>query len=150
MRCQTHCLVEPVYECCLHLGELGFGAGGDALKEVVGAFYDCALFGLGSYFQEAVQDVLRAKFVVVAGEEELGGGAVGEEGVGVVAACGADGQSQADEGGDAGVAAAGAETDVRAEGEAGEEGGFVGEDLQVSHGGANVFDLSATFVVRAF
>ncbi len=41
----------------LHPVELGFGAGGDALEEVVGAFDEDALFGFGGEFEEAVEDV---------------------------------------------------------------------------------------------
>jgi hypothetical protein len=82
---------------------------------------------------------------------ELGDGAAGgQEVVGVVAACGADGKAQADEAADAGVAAAGAEADVGAEGEAGEE---QREVIRCGHPvecGADVVDFAAAVVVRAF
>jgi hypothetical protein len=84
-------------------------------------------------------------------DEELGDGAAGgQEVVGVVAACGADGKAQADEAADAGVAAAGAEADVGAEGEAGEE---QREVIRCGHPvecGADVVDFAAAVVVRAF
>ncbi len=45
--------LEPGAEGLLHLVELGFGAGGDALEEVFGAFDEDALLGFGGLFEEA-------------------------------------------------------------------------------------------------
>ncbi len=140
---------QPGGEGLLHLGEFGLGAGGDALEEVVGAGDDDAVFGFGGEEEELVEDFGGAELVVVAADEELGGGAVGEEVVGVVAAGGADGEAEADEGCDAGVAAAGAETDVGAEGKACEEDGRAVETVEVVDCGADVFDLAAAFIVDA-
>ncbi len=85
---------------------------------------------------------------MVAGDEELGLGAGGEEAVGVVASGGADGQAEADQAGDARVAAGGAQADVRAEGEAREED-RVAKTACSRRGGAHVLDLAAAFVVGA-
>jgi len=141
---------DPVAQVRLHLVELGRGAGGDALEEVVGAGDHDALAGWGRSLEDLVEDFLGAELVVVAGEEELGLGAGGHEAVVVVAAGGADGQAEGDEAGDAGVSAGGAEADVGTEGEAGEENGFgelVGEPVD---GGADVVDFAVAFVVDAF
>jgi hypothetical protein len=86
---------------------------------------------------------------VVAGDEELGLGAGGQEAVGVVAAGGADGQAETDEAGDAWVSAGGAQADVRAEGEAGEDDRLLEDSVHVGYGGADVFDFAAAFVVDA-
>ena len=141
---------EPAGESLLHLGELGFGAGGDALEEVISALDPGALLGFRCEFEEAVEDVGRAELVMVAGEKELWAGALCEEVVGVIAAGGPYGQAEADQGCDAWVSAAGAQAYVGSEGEAGEEDGFPCQDVQVIECGADVFDLAAAFIVSAF
>ncbi len=117
---------------------------------MVGAGDHDALAGRRGAFQDFVERFLWAELVVVAAEEELGLGAAWEEAVGVVAAGGADGQAQGDEASDAGIAAGGAEADVGAEGEAGEEDGFGELFGEPGDGGADVFNLAAALVMEAF
>ena len=111
----------------MHLVELGGGAGGDALEEVFGTKDDDGLRWGRGLLEDFGEQGGGAELVFVAGEKELGGGAVGEEVVAVVAAGGADGETETDEAGDAFVSATGAEAYVGAEGEAGEEDGELGE-----------------------
>ena len=109
-------------------------------------------FGFGGDDEIAFEDSTGGELIVVSGEEELGDRtAMAEEGVTVVPAGGLDGEADADEAGDAGVAAGGAEADVGAEAEACEEDGFVrvvgGEPVK---GGFDVVDFASAFVVDAF
>lgn len=94
---------------------------------------------------------MRAELVVVSADEELGGGAAGgEEVVGVVAVVGVDGEAQTDEAFDAGVAAAGAQADVGAEGKTREEDGEAEAVVEPVEGCADVVDFAVAFVVCAF
>src|SRR6185437_1458038 len=92
----------------------------------------------------------RAELVVVAGDEELGDPtAGGQEVVAVVAAGGANRKAEADEALDAGVSAAGAQADVGAEGESGEEDRQIEACSEPVKCRADVVDLAAAIVVRA-
>lgn len=146
---QVEGLGKPVANVRLELVEFGFGAGRDALEEVLGAGDHDALEGCGGGGENGVEDILWAELVVVSGDEELGLGAGREEGVGVVASGSADGEAEADEGGDAGVAATGSHGYVGSEGEASEED-WLGEGaVEPSESGANVFDFASALVVDA-
>lgn len=141
---------DPGAEVELHLVELGGGAGGDALEEVLGARDDDGADGRRGLLEDFGEEGGRAELVLLSGKEELRGGTVGEEVVAVVAAGGADGEAEADEAGDTFVAAAGAEAYVGAEGEAGKDDRELGVSGEVVEGGANVVDFAAAFVVDAF
>ncbi len=141
---------EPGAEVVLHLVELRGGVAWDALEEVVGAWDGDGLFGWGRGGEDAGEGFGRGEFVVLAGEEELGLGAGGQELVGVAATGGGDGKAESDEAGDAWVASAGAKADVGAEGKAGEEDRFLVQRVEIVEGGADVVDFAAGFVVFAF
>jgi len=117
---------------------------------VVCAFDPEELFGLGGAGEYGFHDVAGTVYVVIAADKKLGLIAAGKEAVGVVAASGAHGDAESDEAFDARVAAAGAEADVRAEGEAGEEDGLVEAVFYPGEGGFDVILLAAAFVVYAF
>ena len=149
-RGQSKLICDPLPHGRLHRFQLGRRRAWDAGEEVVGVFYPGDAFGFGSVDEEGFEDAARAELVVVAGDEELGGAAGGEEVVGVVAAGGADGEAEAYEALDAGVAATGAEAHVGAEREAGEEDGETEAAVKPVECGANVVDFADAFVVYAF
>lgn len=91
-----------------------------------------------------------AELVVVAAEEELWAGAGAEEVVGVVAAGGLDGKAEADAADDARILAAGAQADVGAEGEAGEEDGQAQVFGDPGDCGADVVLFAVPVVEEAF
>ncbi len=106
--------------------------------------------GSGARARKDARTSRRAELVVVAGDEELGLGAGGEEVVAVVAARCSDREAKADQPGDAGIAAAGAQTDVRAEGEAGEDDRLLKRVCKPVDRGADVVDFAPAFIVNAF
>jgi hypothetical protein len=92
----------------------------------------------------------RAILVACAADEELGHGAVGEEIVAVVAVFGMDGKAECDGSFDAGIGTGGAEADIGAEGESGEEQGQAKAVVEPIEGGADIVLLAAAVVVGAF
>jgi len=79
---------------------------------MIGALDPDEALWFGCPFEDTFEDVAGAVLVVVSADEEFRLGAVGQELVGVVSALRADGNSQANETFDAGVAAAGAQSHV--------------------------------------
>ena len=134
-----------------HQVEFGLGRAWDAGEEMVCAFDEENLARLRCRDEISFERAAWAELIMVAGDEELGHGTAGrEEVVTVVAAGSADGEAETHETADAGVSAAGAQADVGAEGEAGEEDGQVeafGEPVECS---ADIVDFAAAIVVGTF
>ena len=84
---------------------------------------------------------------MVAADEELGRGALREEAVGVVSPGGVDRQTQCDQPSNARIATAGAQANLCAEGESGEENGTMELRVEPVERGAHVFLLAVAVVV---
>jgi hypothetical protein len=117
---------------------------------VVGSFDPEEFLRLWSFFEYSLHDIAWAVLVVITADEELRLRALGKEAVGVVTACGADGDTETDEAFDAWISAAGAESYIGAEGEASEEDGQVKILLEPIEGGFDVILFASALIVRAF
>ena len=120
------------------------------MKEVIGAFDPYQVLGFRDGCEDLLHDGAWAVLVVISADEEFGLSAVGQELVGVVAAFGVYGEAEADESFDAGVSAGGAQANVGAEGEAGEEDWPAEVAVKPVEGGAGVLLLAVCVVECAF
>jgi hypothetical protein len=142
--------LEPGTNLLLHEVELWGGGTRGSLKEVFCAFDPDELLRLGGAFEDGFDDGARAVFVVIAADEELGLGALWEEAVGIVASACANRKAKTDEAFHAGVSAAGAQSDVGTEGEAGEEDREIEILIDPIERGMDVLLLAAAIVVSSF
>ena len=117
------------------------------MEEVVGTGDYVALVRLRGRGHDALQNVRWAEFVAIAGDEQFGLGATGQELVGVVATCSLNRDSEAEDSGNARIAASGAKPGVGTERETGEENRLGVLTRQIVETGADVVDLAASEVV---
>ena len=131
----------------LHQVELRGGGRRDSLEEVVGAGYGNDLLGARGGGENTSEGFGGGEVVMVAGDEELGLCAGGQELVRVAAARGRDGEPEADQAGDAWIASASAKSNIGAEREAGKQDRFSVQCMQVSESGSDVIDFAAGLVM---
>ena len=117
---------------------------------MVSPFYPQETFGLGGCGEELLHVLAGAVLIVIATDEELRLHAAGEKFVGIVTAFCVSRHAEADQALDPDVAAAGAQADVGAEGEACEEDGTPEVELQPGECGADVVLLALPVVECAF
>jgi len=145
---------QPFTEGRLHGGQFRCGGVGCASEEMVGFRNPNEAFGWGCSSEYSFEVMDGSVTVMVAKEEELGKGAVGEEWVGIASeSCtiqrDIDGKSDGYKGLYAVVIMCGVEGDGGAEGETGGEDGQVEVVVEPVEGGEDIFALADAAVVFA-
>jgi hypothetical protein len=146
---QAEYALQPETNFGLHQIELRVGRLCDSLEKVVGTCDPDQALWFECSFKDAFQNISWAVLVVVAADEELGLGAFGQKLIRVVSALRVDGNAEADETLHSGISTAGAQADVGAEGEAGEEDRTV-EVVHPVESCENVVLLAEPIIVSAF